>query len=509
MEAAIVNIEEGSQNSESQNPSVPMPYNIELEQAVLGNILANNDILSDIATILKPEHFFDPVHRNLYALFCERINRNSFTSPEALHPYVGSIPGLSELQGSEYLYKLADAAVSIHASKDYALEIYNLYLRRSLIEFGNNTTYQAKTLNVHEPVSELIEETEKKLYNLITGGELSTGFKQFPVCLNELIETASKAITSPTKMSGLSTGFHLLDNKLGGLHPSDLIIIAGRPSMGKTAFATNVAVNVAKNYHKYKNTSQIGGHVGFFSLEMSAYQLAARITSEKSGITATQLHKGSISQNDFNQLANVVREFYSLPIHIDDAGSLNIAQLATRARRLKQASGLDLMVVDYLQLLNPVSKRASVNHEVSEISRGLKAIAKELNIPVIAVSQLSRAPEQRITQSPNKKYAKKPQLSDLRDSGSIEQDADIVLFVYREEYYLKNQKPQEDDHIAMAKWKEEMEKVTGKAEIIISKHRQGSTGDIELSFNGKYTLFGNLAESGYEDPGAHSNDFNN
>lgn len=498
------NYEENQPNSRqymSNMTSSHLPCNIEAEQAILGAILANNDIFEDVSQIINSEHFYDAVHRSLFELISDRINRNSTTSHVALAPYVESIPGLSDLGGADYLFSLAESAVSIHASRDFAEDIFDLWRRRRLIEFGKEIADKAKSFDTMSPVSEIIEDSEKRLYELNTVKGMATGFKNFTFCLNEVLETAKSALVNPTGVAGLSTGFNEIDKKLGGLQPSDLIIVAGRPSMGKTALATNIAVNVAKNYNKYGSQSEALGHVGFFSLEMSTLQLAARITSERSQITATQLRKGDIHKGDFQRLADSIEYFQSLPIHIDDAGSLNIAQLSTRARRLKRTKGLDLLVVDYLQLVNAVNRHNSVVHEVSEISRGLKAIAKDLQIPVIAVSQLSRQVESREN--------RRPQLSDLRDSGSIEQDADVVLFVFREAYYLEREKPSEDQNGKMAQWQEKMEECSRKAEIIIAKHRQGGIGKVELSFEPQFTLFGNLAQEGYEEIRARSSDFSN
>ena len=479
------------------------PCNIEAEQALLGAILVNNDVYAPVTEIIEGSHFFDPVHRSIFELLAERISRNSIATPVSLKAFEEGIPGLSELGGAEYLFKLADSAVSIHASKDFAREIYDLARRRNLIALGMNLTDQARTVDAKVPVDDIIEQSEKQLYELNESGRLRTGFQTFLESTKSAVEDAKNAASRHSKLAGLSTGLTDLDHRLGGLNRSDLIIVAGRPSMGKTALATNIAFNVAKNFNKFGRTGDAdtadGGHVGMFSLEMSASQLAARILSVSSNITTSQLRRGQLSRDDFFRYAEAARQLQSLPLFIDDTPALTIAQLATRARRLKETHDLHLLVVDYLQLVRPTSERNSVVHEVSEISRGLKAIAKHLDIPVIAVSQLSRQVEQRDD--------KRPQLADLRDSGSIEQDADVVMFVFRQAYYDERKKPEESEDAAMHEWRVKMEEISRKAEVIIGKQRHGPIGTVELSFDAQFTLFGNKAEEGYADPGASSSHF--
>ncbi len=479
------------------------PCNIEAEQALLGAILSNNDIFAPVSETVEAEHFFDPVHHSIFELLSDRINRNSYASPVTLKAFAENIPGLSEVGGIDYLFKLADSAISIHASKDYAQEIYDLARRRRLIDLGMELADKARAVDAKTAVSDLIDESEQQLYQLSESGRLSSGFQSFVKSTNSAVEMAKLAVSRHSGLAGLPTGFVDLDRRLGGLHPSDLIIVAGRPSMGKTALATNIGFNVAKSYNKYGLTgdarSSDGGHVGMFSLEMSAAQLAARILSENSRITTSQLRRGQLHKDDFYRYAETARQLQTLPLFIDDTPALSIAQLATRARRLKEMHDLHLLVVDYLQLVRPTAERNSVVHEVSEISRGLKAIAKDLDIPVIAVSQLSRQVEQR--------EDKRPQLADLRDSGSIEQDADVVMFVFRQAYYDERKKPDESDKAAMTEWRAKMEETSRKAEIIISKQRHGPIGTVELSFDSQFTLFGNRAQDGYEDPGMSSSDF--
>ena len=479
------------------------PCNIEAEQAILGAILSNNDVFSIVSEVLRSEHFFDPLHRSIFELLNDRITRNSYATPVSLKAFSGSIQGLSEVGGINYLFKLADSAISIHACKDYAREVYDLSRRRELITIGQEMIDKAKVADAKLTVGDLIEDSEQQLYNLSETGRRSQSFQSFLKATTSAVELAKLAASRHSGLAGLSTGLIDLDQKLGGLHPSDLLIVAGRPSMGKTALATNIALRVAKNYNKYGHTgdetSAEGGHVGFFSLEMSADQLATRVLAEACRITSSELRRGQLQKSDFHRFVQAARDFQNLPLFIDDTPALTIAQLSTRARRLKETHDLHLIVVDYLQLVRPTSERNSVVHEVSEISRGLKALAKNLNIPVIAVSQLSRQVEQR--------EDKRPQLADLRDSGSIEQDADVVMFVFRQAYYLERKKPDESKPAEMTEWRAKMDEISRNAEIIIAKQRHGPIGTVELTFDAKFTQFGNKAQPGYSDPRVSSSDF--
>ncbi len=479
------------------------PCNIEAEQALLGAIITNNDLFASISEIVQAEHFYDPVHRGIFQLLSDLINRNSYASTVTLQALADSVPGLSELGGGVYLAKLVASSTFIHASKDYAKEVYDLARRRSLIEFASQLTEKVRKPDAKTSVSDIIDESEQTLYNLSEIGRLQTGFQPFLNATTSAVQLAKLATSRQSGLAGLPTGFTDLDNRLGGLHPSDLIIVAGRPSMGKTALATNIAFNVARNFNSFGATgdssSSDGGHVGIFSLEMSSAQLAGRILSEDCRITTSELRRGRLATADFKRYAESARRLHTLPLFIDDTPALSIAQLATRARRLKRMQDLHLLVVDYLQLVRPTSERNSVVHEVSEVSRGLKAIAKDLDIPVIAVSQLSRQVEQR--------EDKRPQLADLRDSGSIEQDADVVMFVYRQAYYEERKKPDEDDNEAMEKWREKMDKILRKAEVIVSKQRHGPIGTVEMTFDASYTRFGNKALEGHSEDVIKSADF--
>ena len=475
----------------SQEPIDLAPHNIEAEQALLGALLINNDVYDRVANILNETHFFDPVHGKIFEVAASRIKNNSLASPVTLKAFLEDDPGLAELGGNAYLVRLAGASVSVFASKDYAELIRELATRRSLIDIGNEISGKAGTIDIENDPKEQIINAEQKLYELAETGQKGSGFKSFLKAIKEAVDVANSAYQREGGMVGPSTGFNDLDKKLGGLHQSDLLILAGRPSMGKTALATNIAFNIAKKYSKgtLQDGSEgaiDGGVVGFYSLEMSAEQLAARILSEVSEVPSDQIRRGDMTEKEFRRFVEAAKSLEACPLFIDDTPALPITQLAARARRLKRTNGLDVLIVDYLQLVRPASSKDSRVNEVSEITQGLKAIAKELDIPVIALSQLSMQVENRDD--------KRPQLSDLRESGSIEQDADVVMFVYRGEYYKEREKPNDHEIEKMAAWQAEMEELHGKAEIIIGKQRHGPIGTIDLSFEGQFTRFGNLAK---------------
>lgn len=465
-----------------------MPHNIEAEQQLLGAILVNNDVYDRISTLVKPAHFFDPVHQRIFEIAAARILKNALASPVTIKAFMEDDEGLKELGGPAYLARLAAAAISAYAARDYAQMIYELAVRRDLIRLGQDISARASQMDVASEPKEQIIEAEQRLYKLAEQGVAERGFQSFLKAVTEAVNIANAAYQRDGGLAGISTGLIDLDKKLGGLHPSDLIILAGRPSMGKTSLATNIAFNIAKAYKRGQKPDGSegavqGGVVGFYSLEMSAEQLAARILSEASEVPSEQIRRGDMTEEEFRRFVEAAKSLEACPLYIDDTPALPIAQVAARARRLKRTHGLDVLMVDYLQLLRGTSKESRVQ-EVSEITQGLKAIAKELNIPVIALSQLSRQVESR--------EDKRPQLSDLRESGSIEQDADVVMFVYRDEYYREREKPSDHDLEAMAKWQEIMETVHGKAEVVIGKQRHGPIGTVELSFEGRFTRFGNL-----------------
>lgn len=473
-----------------------MPHSIEAEQQLLGAILTNNDIFDRVASVINSSHFYDPVHARIYEVAAARIAKNNLASPVTLKAFLEDDEGLKELGGPAYLARLAGAAISAFAAKDYAQMIYDMAIRRELIGLGQTIADRATKMDVTEEPREQIVQAEQALYKLSEQGKTDSGFVSFLKAVTEAVQTANAAYQRDGGLAGVSTGLVDLDSKLGGLHPSDLLILAGRPSMGKTSLATNIAFNVAKAYKKGIRPDGTegaveGGIVGFYSLEMSSEQLAARILSEASEVPSQQIRRGDMTEQEFRRFVDAAKALEACPLYIDDTPALPIAQLAARARRLKRTHGLDVLIIDYLQLCRGTAENRV--QEIGEISMGMKAIAKELNIPVIALSQLSRTVESRDD--------KRPQLSDLRESGSIEQDADVVMFVFREEYYKEREKPGEHDLERMAAWQEEMERLHARAEVIIGKQRHGPIGTVDLSFEAQFTRFGNLVKPWQQDQG--------
>lgn len=473
-----------------------LPHNIVAEQQLLGALLTNDQIFDRIAAILRPEHFFDPVHQRIYDVAASRIAKNALVTPVTLATFLEDDAGLKELGGPAYLVRLAGSAISTFAARDYAQIIYDLAIRRDLISLGQDISARAAQVDVSSEPREQIVEAEQMLYKLGEQGQAERGFQSFLRAVTDALNVANAAYQRDGGLAGLSTGLDDMDKKIGGLHRSDLLILAGRPSMGKTSLATNIAFNIAKAYQKGTlpdgtEGTVNGGVVGFFSLEMSSEQLAARVLSEASEVPSEQIRRGDMTEEEFRRFVEAAKQLEACPLFIDDTPALPISQLAARARRLKRTHGLDVLIIDYLQLVRPATAKDSRVNEVSEITQGMKAIAKELDIPVIALSQLSRAVENR--------EDKRPQLSDLRESGSIEQDADVVMFVYREEYYKEREKPGDDRLEEMAKWQEAMERVHGKAEVVIGKQRHGPIGTVELSFEGRFTRFGNLVKPWQQD----------
>lgn len=472
--------------------AAPLPHSIEAEQQLLGAILTNNDIYDRVASIIQPHHFYEPVHERIYETAAARIAKNNLASPVTLKAFLEDDEGLQELGGPAYLVRLAGAAISSFAARDYAQMIYDMAIRRELIDVGKDIAERAARVDVDSEPREQIVEAEQKLYKLSEQGQTDSGFQSFLRAVTDAVNVANAAYQRDGGLAGIPTDLIDLDNKLGGLHKSDLLILAGRPSMGKTSLATNIAYNVAKAYKKGTLPDGTegainGGVVGFYSLEMSAEQLAGRILAEASEISSHKIRQGDMTEEEFRRFVDAAKSLEACPLYIDDTPALPISQLAARARRLKRTHGLDVLIIDYLQLVRGTGKTENRVNEVSEITQGMKAIAKELNIPVIALSQLSRQVESRDD--------KRPQLSDLRESGSIEQDADVVMFVYRGEYYKEREKPGDEDLAAMEKWREDMERLHGKAEVVIGKQRHGPIGTIELSFEAQFTRFGNLVKS--------------
>jgi replicative DNA helicase len=467
------------------------PQNVEAEQALLGAILVNNEAFYRVSDFLEPQHFYEPVHRIIFEVAGQLIRANKVATPVTIKTFLPADLAIGDINLAQYLARLAAEATTIINAEDYGRSIYDLAIRRALIGIGEDMVNVAYDASVEETPRNQIEESEKRLFDLAETGNYSSGFQGFDTALLTAIDMASNAYKRDGHLSGLATGLADLDRLMGGLQSSDLVILAGRPGMGKSALATNVAFNIAKAWAGELQPDGAmktvnGGIVGFFSLEMSAEQLATRIIAEQSGVPSSNIRRGRIDESDFARIVEAAREMNKVPLYLDQTGGLSIAQLAARARRLKRQRGLDLVVVDYIQLLQGSSKRGADNRvqEVTEITNQLKALAKELNVPILALSQLSRQVENRDD--------KHPQLSDLRESGSIEQDADVVLFVYREEYYLKNKEPKPGT-VEYVKWQDEMSQVHGVAEVIIGKQRHGPTGTVRLHFEDTLTRFSNLA----------------
>jgi replicative DNA helicase len=468
------------------------PHNIEAEQALLGAILVNNEAFYRVSDFLEPPHFFEPIHQNIYQLSRELIRAGKIATPVTLKTFLDANIDIGGLNVSQYLARLAAEATTIINAEDYGHTIYDLAIRRALIMVGEDMVNLAYDSAVDSSPRIQIEDAERRLYELAETGRYDGGFQRFAQALTTAVDMAAHAFQRDGKLSGLATGLDDLDRMMGGLQSSDLIILAGRPGMGKSSLATNIGYNIARTWRGEVrpdgHTMTVnGGIVGFFSLEMSAEQLATRIIAEQTCIPSSQIRRGGISEADFEMIKDHSIELQSLPFYVDETGGLSVAQLAARARRLKRQRGLDLLIIDYLQLLSGSTKRSSENRvqEITEITTKLKALAKELNVPILALSQLSRQVESRDD--------KRPQLSDLRESGSIEQDADVVLFVFREEYYHQMRKPLESNREKFAEWLAEGDKVHGKAEVIIGKQRHGPTGTVELQFEGAITKFSSLA----------------
>jgi len=466
------------------------PHNVEAEKALLGAIFANNRAYEAVSEFLKPEHFALGQNGRIFAACAKLVERGQIADPVTLKNFFEQDQSLAEVGGPAYLAELAGSAVGIINAGEYGRLVYDLFLRRELIALGEDVVERAYGGDVETNAVQQIEQAEQGLYDLATRGEYEGGFQPFKASVIDAIEMAEKAHKREGSLAGIGTGFTDIDKMLGGLHPSDLIILAGRPSMGKTALATNIAFNAAYSHAKSKGGE--GGIVGFFSLEMSAEQLASRILSEQTDISSDRMRKGELTNEEFNRLVVASQTLHQIPIFIDDTPALTVSALRTRARRLKRQHGLAFIVIDYLQLIaSPGSHSDNRVQEVSEITRGLKTLAKELDVPVLALSQLSRAVEQRDN--------KRPQLSDLRESGSIEQDADVVMFIFREEYYLERDEPaqrqeENDDKFfdRRQRWEERLESVRNVAEVIVAKQRHGPIGTVKLMFQGAFTRFGNL-----------------
>ncbi|EGF90786.1 replicative DNA helicase [Asticcacaulis biprosthecium C19] len=465
-----------------------LPHNLEAEQALLGCLLFDNGAYERLYDGLQASHFYEPFHQRLFATIEEQIRIGHLAEPIVLMDKFKNDPAFNDLGGIRYFADLVDRAPPAANASDYARVIYDLALRRDLIRLGGDI---AKDANGAKPARDQIEAAEAKLFDMAEKGTSSTGFVPFSDAVAGALAHAEEAFHRDGGLAGISTALVDLDRQIGGLHKSDLVILAGRPSMGKTALATNIAMSIAQNYAYEPQPDGTrktvrGGIVAFYSLEMSADQLAARLLADASGVPSDKIRKGEIDATEFMKLKEGAMDISASPLYIDDTGGITLAKLTARARRLKRTVGLDCLIVDYLQLVTLGDTGGQMNRvqEVSTITMGLKSLAKELAIPVIALSQLSRTVESRDD--------KRPQLSDLRESGSIEQDADIVMFVFRESYYLGRAEPKEgtEDHL---KWQEEMDRCKGTAEVIIGKQRHGPIGTVRLSFSESTVKFGNLA----------------
>ena len=465
------------------NKEIKLPSNIEAEQALLGSILVNNDIIDEISNIISNKDFYDPLHSKIYSLIESLHNKGMIANPITLKNSFEKDEGLSEIGGTEYLVKLTRFSSSIKQSIDYAKIIHEKFVRRELVQISEKLSEDSVDESIEKTGEIIIQDTEKLLFDLAERGTFNQSFLKFNQALDQTIEMATNAMKSDQGIVGIPTGLDDLDERLGGLHKSDLVIIAGRPSMGKTALATNIAYHAAKKIlETNKKTS-----VAFFSLEMSSEQLSTRILSEQSRIKSNDIRRGQVTEEEFNRLIETSRSIHELPLYIDETPAITISTLSNRARRIKRLFGLDLIVVDYIQLMTTGSRRFDGRvQEISEITQGLKALAKELSVPVLALSQLSRAVEQRDD--------KKPLLSDLRESGSIEQDADVVMFVFREEYYQMSKEPKMGT-VEHGEWQSKMNEIIGQADIIIGKQRHGPTGNIKVEFEGMYTKFKNASKT--------------
>ncbi|HEY1615213.1 MAG TPA: replicative DNA helicase [Rhizomicrobium sp.] len=465
-----------------------VPYDIDVEQALLGAVLVDNQAIERVSSVLTAEQFYDPLHQRLYGAMILASERGQVITPLTLHAQMKADPGLLEVGGLAYLANLAEASPALPNVRQYALILHDLSVRRALIHIGEdivNTAYEAP--DEKSPKAQ-IEEAEKALYRIAEASQYGEGPLDFAESLKRTVEIAERAQLRGGRISGVSTGFADLDSLLGGLQPSDLIILAGRPGMGKTSLATNMAFNAARFYlEDQANGVAIsrGAPILFFSLEMAAQQLAARILSEQTEIEMWKIRNGKFSESEWETFVLRMQELSTLPLYIDDTGGISIAQIAARARRLKREKNIGAVIIDHIQLVAPSRRVENRVQEITEISKSLKVLAKELDVPVIALSQLSRGVDSRDD--------KRPVLSDLRESGSIEQDADVVMFVYREAYYLKSRKPEESDS-EFDKWSEKMERVNHLADVLVEKHRHGATTKIELFFDDRFTRFKDLSD---------------
>ena len=474
----------------SLKSSDKMPQNIEAEQSLIGSVLFDNKVLEDLPTNFATRHFFDPLHASIFDACIFLIDNGRLADPLTLKSYLKQDDLQRDMDIEKYLSELREGVVSLSKAKFYAEEIRNCYVRRSLIRIGDELINKSVNPTIDITPDQEISNTEEQLYNLAEKDQINSGPLDFKSVLASATNQINEAYNRKGKLSGIDTGFSGLNRQLGGLNKSDLLVLAGRPAMGKTALATNIGFNAAKSSKLEKNESIL-----IFSLEMSAEQLAQRILAEQSTIDSHKLRSGDLNETEFSKLVSTQNDILNLPFFIDDTPAISVGQIASRARRLKRTHGLSVIIIDYIQLIqgSKASEAQGRVQEVSNITRGLKSLAKELNVPILALSQLSRAVEQR--------EDKRPILADLRESGSIEQDADVVMFVYREEYYLDKSEPtqrdnenQESFNERFLKWQDRRNMAEGKAEIIISKQRHGPTGIVQVQFEAKFTRFMDLVQ---------------
>ncbi|MDR0624903.1 MAG: replicative DNA helicase [Holosporales bacterium] len=480
--------EAASENFDNRSDAAAtiVPHNLEAERALLGGLLLNNNAMEHVSDFLRPEHFYYPPHCKIFYAMQTMIDKNQVADPITLKDFFNSDEELQSVGGAEYFVDLVSSVVSIANTYDYGQIIFDAFIRRQLICIAQETNDECMGIDIETTGVDIVENLEKKLYNIAMLGQgPNNTVTLFKHALSKAIESAESAFKRDSHLVGVTTGLLDVDRWLGGLHKSDLLIIAGRPSMGKTALATNIAFNAAR---EYLTKPKEGAKVAFFSLEMSSEQLAMRILASESGISSDKIRRGCIKREDFPKFVEVSRQISDLELFIDDTPGLSLPALRSRARRLKRQHDIGLVVIDYLQLIDAASRRTTDNRvqEVSTITRTLKTLAKELDVPIVALSQLSRAVEQRDD--------KRPQLADLRESGSIEQDADVVLFVYREEYYEARKEPKDgtDEH---AQWQKKMNNIYNQSELIIAKQRHGPVGTIKLFFDGQLTKFGNADQN--------------
>ena len=481
----------------NQNMRMP-PQSVDAEQALLGAILTNNRAMEQVIEFLKPEHFANPMHGKIFKACQALMERGELASPITLKDYLVSEGTLDEAKGMDYLAQLVGATTTIINAKDYGNQIFDRYMRRQLVDLGTQVVNDAFEISLDNSAMHQIESAEKKLYDLANEGEFEGGPKMLSEGVGQLLETTQKAMANPNGIAGVPTGLADLDKLIGGLHNSDLIILAGRPAMGKTALALCIAVNVAEKFaEENKKEGAERKSVAFFSLEMSAEQLAGRVMSNYARIEGQKLRSGKLTTPEFDKMAESMNGLNELPLLVDETAGITVTAIKNRARRMKRdkSKGLGLIVIDYLQLIQESGRAENRVQALSEMTRSLKIMAKELNVPVIVLSQLSRTVEQR--------DSKRPQLADLRESGSIEQDADIVMFVYRESYYLEQDPPKQGEKESkesfqnrISAWEQKKIDYAKKAEAIISKQRHGPTGTVNLYYDGAFTYFGNLQSDG-------------